>query len=575
MQSSLDYFSLLNGLIGGLALFLYGMHRLTGALRMAAGDDMQRILARLTTNRVSAAAGGALVTAVVQSSSVTTVMVVSFVSAGALSFTQSIGVIIGANVGTTITAQIIAFKVTSLAAAMIAGGLLLETLGRRSRLRHLGTVIMGLGLLFFGMNLMGEATLPLRDYTPFIGLMRDLQEPLQALLAAALFTALVQSSSATTGIVIVFATQGFLTLEGAIALILGTNIGTCITALLSAIGRPREAVKAALVHVIFNAGGALLVVGFIPQFADVARFVTAPGQATVDTALLPRQIANAHTLFNLGASLLFLFFTDALAAAVERLVPRPRGAPRDPATPRYLQAMYLQQPGIALDRARLELLRLGERVKRSLRRGMRRARGGDGDSLARLRAEIGVAGRLHESIVDYLGRLSLQELQPGQAQRLERYLSAADYLESLRELIAHGFIVEGRHRLQRGTAYPAALDAQLAALDREAETALAGALQTLASHDVDSSRDVVESKADLYRPAQALRLRLGRQLPAQGRPGLTLYLSALEHIDNLKRAHMLARRLARLYLDGDRESGSDPLPSAGDPGAGAGTARAG
>ena len=249
---TIDYIALLTGLGGGLALFLYGMRKMSDALKVVAGGGMKVVLERLTTNRFTAVISGALVTAVIQSSSVTTVMVVGFITAGLINFTQSVGIIIGANIGTTVTAQIIAFKITQYSLVMIAVGFLMELLAKSQRIRQYGITIMGLGLLFFGMELMSNATSPLRSYTPFIELMQEMRHPLMGIAVGALFTAVVQSSSATTGIVIVLGTQGFITLEAGIALIFGANIGTCVTAMLAAIGKPREAVKAAIVHVIFN-----------------------------------------------------------------------------------------------------------------------------------------------------------------------------------------------------------------------------------------------------------------------------------------------------------------------------------
>ena len=216
------------GLFGGLALFLFGMEQMTDALKAVAGGGMKKLLARLTTNRFKAAFAGAFVTAVIQSSSVTTVLVVGFISAGLLSLTQSIGIILGADIGTTITAQIIAFKITRYALVLVAIGFGLMFLAKQEKLRQYGTMLMGLGLIFFGMELMSQATHPLRSYQPFINLMRRMGNPLTGILIGTVFTSLVQSSSATIGVIIVLAGQGFITLEAGIALAFGANIGTCI-----------------------------------------------------------------------------------------------------------------------------------------------------------------------------------------------------------------------------------------------------------------------------------------------------------------------------------------------------------
>jgi len=247
----LNWLKMAMELFGGLALFLFGMEQMSDALKAAAGDQMKTLLSKLTKNRFSAAISGAFVTSVIQSSSVTTVLVVGFVSAGLMTMSQSIGVIMGANVGTTITAQIVAFKVEKAALLMIAIGFGMIFLSKKENVRQYGNMLMGLGLIFFGMGVTSEGMSPLRSYEPFINLMASMENPFFGILVAAVFTALVQSSSATTGIVIVMASQGFVTLPAGIALAFGANVGTCITAILASLGKPTEAKRASMVHVLF------------------------------------------------------------------------------------------------------------------------------------------------------------------------------------------------------------------------------------------------------------------------------------------------------------------------------------
>ena len=329
MSGTINFGLMLINLAGGLALFLYGMHKMTEALKILAGERVKDLLARLTTNRFSAAFAGASVTAVIQSSSITTVLVVGFITAGMMTFEQSIGVILGANVGTTITAQIIAFKVTKTALFFIAIGFFTEVFVERPRFKHTGAMFMGLGLLFFGMELMSQATGPLRTFEPFMNLMQEMKNPLLGVLIGGIFTALVQSSSATTGIVIVMASQGLITLETGIALILGSNVGTCVTAWISSLGKPREATQAAVAHVLFNVTGVLLFVGFIPQFADLVRTLSPATLALNGAERLaadtPRQLANAHTVFNVFNLVLEGRLKRAHLPGVRRTPARGRG----------------------------------------------------------------------------------------------------------------------------------------------------------------------------------------------------------------------------------------------------------
>ncbi|MDA7663002.1 Na/Pi symporter, partial [Pirellulaceae bacterium] len=215
------------GMGGGLALFLFGMRQMTESLKTVAGSSMKSLLAKLTANRFTAALAGTIVTAVIQSSSVTTVLIVGFISAGLLTLSQSIGVIIGANIGTTITAQIIAFQVYKYGLLMIAVGFLTDIMAKSSKTKQWGMVLMGLGLIFFGMELMSNAAGPLRAWPPFIDAMQNMNNPMLAIFIGAVFTAIIQSSSAATGVVIVLASQGMISLETGIGLCFGTNIGTC------------------------------------------------------------------------------------------------------------------------------------------------------------------------------------------------------------------------------------------------------------------------------------------------------------------------------------------------------------
>ena len=305
---------------------------------------------------------GAAVTAIIQSSSVTTVMLVGFVTANLMSLSQAIGVILGADIGTTITAQIVAFPIKKYALLLVAGGFLMTFTSRKDDIRQYG-LVMGLGLIFFGMAVMSGAMKPLRTFEPFIALMQNVSNPLVGILVSTAFTALIQSSSATMGIVIVLASQGLISLEGGIALALGANIGTCATAGLAALGKPREAVRVAVAHVTFKIVGVLLIVWFIPPFADLVRslspaseHLTGMDRLAADT---PRQVANAHTLFNVGIGFLFLPLAGVFARFCEWVVPdRPITDTEEIAAryePKYLDEVLLDTPALALERTQLEI----------------------------------------------------------------------------------------------------------------------------------------------------------------------------------------------------------------------------
>lgn len=356
-----DWIKIFIGMAGGLAFFLYGMDKMSTGMKRTAGNKMRSVLASLTKNRVVALTVGAFVTMVIQSSSATTVMLVSFVQAGLLSLAQSLGVILGADIGTTITAQMIAFKLTDYALLMVAVGFMLRLMGSTEKAKSMGDIILGFGILFFGMKLMSDVMHPLRSYPPFINLMRDMEHPLTGILIGAAFTALVQSSSATTGVLIVLAQEGLITLAGGIPVIFGANLGTCVTAVLAGIGASREAKRVAMAHVLFKLGGIGLFIFWIPQFAEL---VQALGERfNSGTA---RDLANAHTLFNVSLGLIFLPFTGLFAKLIYLIYPK-KGIPKSrEITTWYIKNAVLDTPSLAIDLARAEMSRMAKLLGRML-----------------------------------------------------------------------------------------------------------------------------------------------------------------------------------------------------------------
>ena len=349
------------GVTGGLAFFLYGMEKMSNGMKNTAGNKMRSILASLTKNRVIAMTVGAFVTMVIQSSSATTVMLVTFVQAGLLSLTQSMGVILGADIGTTITAQMIAFKLTDYALLMVAIGFALRLLGKNEKTIAIGDIVLGFGILFFGMKLMSDVMTPLRSYPAFINMMKDLENPLMGILVGAVFTAVVQSSSATTGVLIVLAQQGLLSLEAGIPVILGANIGTCVTASLAGIGASREAKRVAIAHVLFKVAGVGLFIFWIPQFADIIRSLAQKFDS--GTA---RQIANAHTIFNVSLALIFLPFTSIFSKIIYYIFPERKKPKSREIVTHYIEESLLETPPLAIDLARAEMSRMAKLLGRML-----------------------------------------------------------------------------------------------------------------------------------------------------------------------------------------------------------------
>ena len=536
---------------GGLALFLYGMRRMTESLKTVAGSGMKTLLARLTTNRFSAAFAGAVITAVIQSSSVTTVLIVGFISAGLLTLSQSIGVILGANVGTTVTAQIIAFQVYKYGLLMIAAGFFTEVLARRERVRQWGTALMGLGLIFFGMELMSIATGPVRGWSPFIELMQNMRNPLLAVAMGAIFTAIVQSSSATTGIVIVLASQGLISLESGIGLIFGANIGTCVTAIISSLGRPREALQAAWTHVIFNVLGVLLWLFFIPQFADLVRTISPVTESLQGlervAADTPRQIANAHTIFNIANLFLFIWFTGPLARLVERLVPIPP-APVG-IQPKYLDELYLEQPALALDQVRRELVRLGTLVKSMIDRSLEAVIAGSEDEAAALSRADDNVDRLYEEVIRYLGKLSQVALINPQPQRLHDYVGIANYLENIGDVVEKDLLAVAGKRIRKQLVISGSTMTELRALAEEVRKAFDLALRAVETGDPDDALEVLESKKAVAALAEEASRHIADRLVVDEPNRLENFQVETEIIETYKRFNSLTRRIAKLAVE--------------------------
>ncbi len=534
--AEVDLVLLLIGLFGGLAIFLLGMERMTEALKLVAGDRMRDILGKLTANRFMGMVTGAGVTAVIQSSSVTTVLVVGFISSGLMTFTQSIGVIIGANIGTTITAQIIAFNVTTYALLGVAVGFGMTFFSKRPDRQAQGTALMGLGLVFFGMSLMGEAMEPLRSSETFIDAMTRLESPLFGIAVGAAFTGLIQSSSATTGIVIVLAQQGLITLETGIALILGANIGTSITALLAALGKPRDAMRAAVAHTLFNVGGVVI---WIPFIGIMASAVSSVGGGT------PREIANAHSLFNIVNALIFVGFVPQFAALVERIVKdRPEEEERV-IRAKYLDRALLTTPSLAIDRARLELLRMADRVRTMLAAVMPEILDGTRWTLADIEAMDDEVDALHGHIVKYLGDVTRQRLNEASTAELFGLMEATNDLEAIGDIVETNLVALGLSRIEQALTVSDETRKVLTEFHGAVSEGLDLAMLALTQRNERAAKRVSQMKSEINSLERAAAAHQAERLMATAPDRVATYRLEIDVIANLKRIYYFSKRIAR------------------------------
>lgn len=538
-------------LFGGLALFLFGMEQMAEALKAVAGDRMKHILGGLTTNRLMGLLTGTFVTAIIQSSSVTTVMLVGFVTAGLMSLSQAIGVILGADIGTTITAQIVAFKVTKYALLLVAAGFLLVFTSKRPKTKQYGALIMGLGLIFFGMGVMSAAMKPLRTYEPFIHLMQNVENPAVGILVAAAFTGLIQSSSATMGVVIALALQGLISLEAGIALALGANIGTCATAGLAAIGKPREAVRVAVAHVTFKIAGVLLIVWFIPYFAELVREISPSAETGLTgmdrlAAETPRQIANAHTIFNVGIAFLFLPFAGVFARFCEWVVPDKPLAEEDLIVrAKYLDVELLDTPSLALDRVRLEVLHIGDYVKHMLVGILPAIVNRNAEALETIQAMDTKVDILHGDAIEYLGKISKGQLTDIQTEEFMRLMEAVNNLENIGDTIETDLVGLGLKLVEQDVAMSESTQKVLGEFHAAVSKAVDAAIQAVSQGNEEAAQAVTSMKDEINRLTDSAALHEAKRLVAEEPNRLQAYTIEMDIIEKFKRVYYFAKRMAK------------------------------
>jgi phosphate:Na+ symporter len=379
-----------------------------------------------------------------------------------------------------------------------------------------------------------------------------MENPLIGILVAAGFTGLIQSSSATTGIVIVMATQGFITLEAGIALAFGANIGTCVTAMLAAIGKPREAVRAAVVHVLFNVFGVLLWISFIPHLAEfVAWFSPAhPELAGTDrlAAEAPRQIANAHTVFNIANTLIFIGFTSQFARLVEKLVPDKPVKELLIAEPKYLDEELLDTPSLALDRARLEIGHMGERVREMLEGIMSAIINSDRNMLKKIAMIDDEVDILHGHIVTYLGRISRKALTEEQTDLLVKLMGASNDLENIGDVIETDLVYLGNEGIDKKVSISQETREVLRKLHDVVMSTAELAIDAVMENDQQAAHEVIAMKSDINRLMESAAMHESRRLVAEEPNRLAAYTLEIDIIEKLKRIYYFSKRMAKAVM---------------------------
>ena len=420
-------------LLGGLSLFLYGMQMMSNGLEAAAGNKMKRILERLTANRILGVLVGAGITAVIQSSSATTVMVVGFVNSGMMTLQQAVWIIMGANIGTTITGQLIALDIGAIAPLFAFIGVAMIVFLNKEKLHHFGKIIAGLGILFIGMDMMSAAMMPLRESEAFISLMTQFSNPVLGILAGAIFTAIIQSSSASVGILQALASSGVIGLPQAVYVLFGQNIGTCITAVLAAIGTSRNAKRTTIIHLSFNIIGTIVftIICMVTPFVSLMEGLTPNVSA---------QIANTHTIFNITTTLLLLPFGTQLAKMATKILPDRAEEKEDTMHLEYIQPKIpIETRGetkigisaIAVNAIRNELTRMTKMAKENVALSFDAVREGNTGLLEEVRNREEYIDFLNKEISKYISRMLVKERNPKDSQYMSVLFKVCGNLERI------------------------------------------------------------------------------------------------------------------------------------------------
>ena len=507
-----DFFSLL----GGLALFLYGMQMMSNGLEAAAGNKMKQILEKLTANRFLGVLVGAGITAVIQSSSATTVMVVGFVNSGMMTLKQAVWIIMGANIGTTITGQLIALDVGELAPLFAFAGVALIVFVKKQKVHHYGLIVAGLGILFIGMEMMSGAMMPLRESEAFVSLMTKFSNPVLGILAGAVFTAVIQSSSASVGILQALAGSGLIGLSNAVYVLFGQNIGTCITAILAAIGTSRNAKRTTVIHLMFNLIGTVLftVVCIATPLTALVESITPDSVAS--------QIANMHTLFNIVTTLLPLPFGNYLAKAAVRILPEKQDEQADVMHMEFIHPMETKRDtqiglsAIAVTSIKREIHRMIDMAKENVEASFQAVKAGTTENLETVKEREEYIDFLNKEISKYISKVLVNESNPRDSQYISALFKVCGNVERIGD---HAMNICGYTKLieKQGIVFSQEVRVEIDEMQKVCIKAL-DFLNEIHHNQEDNNQDVkaiekieqqIDDMTDDYRQKQLVRMQKG------------------------------------------------------------------
>lgn len=523
---------LIFGVVGGLGLFIYGIWEMSEGLHKACGDRMKKILHNFTGSPIKGVLVGTGITSIIQSSSATTVMIVGFVNAGLMSLVQALGVIFGANIGTTITAQLIAFKLTDYALPIIGLGMLITLTARKKSQRYIGEFLLGFGILFLGLHILTNVVKPLGEYPLFNNILISFSKnSLLGVLAGAVITAILQSSSVTTGMVIGLSMANLVDLKAAVPLILGCNIGTCVTALIASVGTNISAKRVAMAHIMFNAIGVVIFFPFLGLFERIVVSMSSE---------LPRQIANAHTLFNIINTIIFLPFTYLYANFLTRIF---KGKEEEELEymPKFLEPHLLNTPLIALEAAIKETMRTLGLTQKMVNLTMDSFFKNEPNSLGGIARSEEAVDSLREAITSYLVELMQRELSLDESRKIPAIIHAindieriGDHAENLRDLVEQK--IENRLGFS-----PMAIE-ELNKMYNDINAMINGSINAMKSNNIDEAKTVLEQEEGI----NALRDRLKNNYVRRLEKGECNVLSGVVFLDMISNLEKIGDHLANI-----------------------------
>lgn len=515
-------------LLGGLGLFLYGMNLMAEGLQKSAGDKLKKIVEKLTSNTVMGVLVGTVVTAIIQSSSAATVMVVGFVNAGIMSLSQAIGVIMGANIGTTVTAQLVSFKLEAIAPVALGIGIILYLFSKKEKTKELATILLGFGILFTGMEFMKDAVKPLAEYEGFRrALIYFGEHQFLGIIAGFAITGIIQSSSASMGMLIALASQGLIPLSSALPILYGDNIGTCVTSLLSSIGASRNAKRAATMHLTFNVIGTLI-------FVLILNYPISALVKWLDPTDAARQIANAHTIFNVVNVLILLPFAKYIVKIVLKIMPITEEESEATTATKYLDERIIQTPSIALGNTVKEVSRMGQKANKALEYSMNSLINKSMTDVEKTEKYEEHVNMLQKEILNYLLKLSKSPLNDEERNKVDLLFNTVNDIERVSDH-AENISELSRLAIEKDLQFSDTALEEMNNIYSKAKENFNVALKGLESYDksiiskVYEIEDEVDALDKLYRKKHIERLNNGKCTIDSG----VLFLDLLTNLERI------------------------------------------